>query len=41
MGQLYFYGVKEIVKIVDGDTVDFRIDLGFDLSIKILSLIHI
>ena len=35
MGQLYFYGVKEIVKIVDGDTVDFRIDLGFDLSIKI------
>jgi len=35
MGHLYYYKVKEIVKIVDGDTVDFRIDLGFDLSIKI------
>tara|TARA_R110000751_G_scaffold4594_2_gene22299 strand:- start:726 stop:1112 length:387 start_codon:yes stop_codon:yes gene_type:complete len=35
MGHLYYYKVKEIVKIVDGDTVDFRIDLGFDLSVKI------
>jgi endonuclease YncB( thermonuclease family) len=35
MGHLYYYQVKEIVKIVDGDTADFRIDLGFDLSIKV------
>mgnify|MGYP003154192580 FL=1 len=35
MGHLYYYQVKEIIKIVDGDTVDLRIDLGFDLSIKI------
>ncbi len=35
MGQLYFYQVKEIVKVVDGDTIDLSIDLGFDLSIKI------
>ena len=35
MAQLHFYGVKEVVKIVDGDTVDLLIDLGFDLSIKI------
>lgn len=35
MGHLYYYRVKEIAKIVDGDTADFRIDLGFDLSIKI------
>ncbi len=35
MGQLYYYRVNEIVKIVDGDTVDFAIDLGFDLSITI------
>ena len=32
---IFYYGEKEIVKIVDGDTADFRIDLGFDLSIKI------
>ena len=35
MGHLYYYRVKEIAKIVVGDTADFRIDLGFDLSIKI------
>lgn len=35
MGHLYYYKVKEIVKIVDGDTVDFRVDCGFELSIKI------
>ena len=31
---MYEYAVKEIVKIVDGDTVDVIIDLGFDLSKK-------
>jgi len=35
MGHLYLYQVAEIIKIVDGDTVDFRIDLGFDMSVKI------
>ena len=46
---MYEYAVKEIVKVVDGDTVDVIIDLGFDLSKKErvrlagidLSLIHI
>lgn len=32
---IFYYGVKEIVKVVDGDTIDVSIDLGFDLSIKI------
>tara|TARA_R100001594_G_scaffold127063_1_gene164612 strand:- start:124 stop:513 length:390 start_codon:yes stop_codon:yes gene_type:complete len=31
---MYEYAVKEIVKVVDGDTVDIIIDLGFDLSKK-------
>ena len=31
---MYEYAVKEIVKVVDGDTVDVIIDLGFDLSKK-------
>ena len=31
---MYEYAVKEIVKIIDGDTVDVIIDLGFDLSKK-------
>ena len=31
---MYEYAVKEIVKIIDGDTVDIVIDLGFDLSKK-------
>ena len=31
---MYEYAVKEIVKIIDGDTVDVVIDLGFDLSKK-------
>ena len=35
MSHLYYYKVKEIVKIVDGDTVDFRVDCGVELSIKI------
>ena len=28
------YAVKEITKVIDGDTVDVVIDLGFDLSKK-------
>ena len=35
MNHLYYYKVKEIIKIVDGDTVDVGIDLGFDLTVKI------
>jgi len=35
MKHLYYYKVKEIIKIVDGDTVDVGIDLGFDLTVKI------
>lgn len=31
---MYQYGIKEVVKIVDGDTVDVIIDLGFDISRK-------
>ncbi|MAK51602.1 thermonuclease family protein [Marinobacter sp.] len=31
---MYEYKVKEIVKVVDGDTVDVIIDLGFDLLKK-------
>ena len=28
------YRVKEVLKVVDGDTADFLIDLGFSLTIK-------
>ena len=31
---MYTYKVKEIVKVVDGDTVDILIDLGFGLTKK-------
>ncbi len=31
---MYDYRVKEIVKVVDGDTVDLAIDLGFSLTKK-------
>jgi|TARA_R110002167_G_scaffold110600_1_gene281151 micrococcal nuclease len=31
---MYQYKVKEVVKVVDGDTVDFIIDLGFKTFIK-------
>ncbi len=31
---MYEYAVKEIVKVVDGDTIDILIDLGFDLTKK-------
>ena len=30
---MYEYAVKEVVKIIDGDTVDITIDLGFDISV--------
>jgi len=29
----YIYRVKEVLKIVDGDTIDADIDLGFDISL--------
>ena len=29
---MYEYAVKKIVKIVDGDTIDIEIDLGFSLT---------
>ena len=31
---MYEYAVKKIVKVVDGDTIDIEIDLGFDLTKK-------
>lgn len=31
---MYTYSIKEILKVVDGDTVDVSIDLGFDLTKK-------
>ena len=31
---MYEYAIKEIVKVVDGDTIDITIDLGFDLTKK-------
>jgi micrococcal nuclease len=30
---MYEYRVKNVVKVVDGDTIDVEIDLGFDISI--------
>ena len=30
---MYEYAVKEVTKVVDGDTVDVLIDLGFDISV--------
>jgi micrococcal nuclease len=29
---MYEYRVKEVTKIIDGDTIDVNIDLGFDIS---------
>jgi micrococcal nuclease len=29
---MYEYRVKEVLKVVDGDTIDVIIDLGFDVS---------
>jgi micrococcal nuclease len=31
---MYEYKIKEVVRVVDGDTVDILIDLGFDLTKK-------
>jgi|TARA_R110000823_G_scaffold214810_2_gene344559 micrococcal nuclease len=31
---MYEYKIKEVVKIVDGDTIDVSIDLGFNLTKK-------
>ena len=31
---MYEYAIKEITKVVDGDTVDMVIDLGFSLTKK-------
>ena len=28
---MYEYKIKEVVKVVDGDTVDVILDLGFDM----------
>lgn len=30
---MYEYKVKRLVEVIDGDTVDIEIDLGFDVSI--------
>ena len=32
--QLYYYKIKEVVKVVDGDTIDVIVDLGFDVYTK-------
>ena len=31
---MYTYFVKKVIKVVDGDTIDIEIDLGFDLTKK-------
>jgi len=31
---MYEYAIKEVLKVVDGDTIDVLIDLGFDLTKK-------
>tara|TARA_R100000781_G_C4072370_1_gene124903 strand:+ start:620 stop:1021 length:402 start_codon:yes stop_codon:yes gene_type:complete len=31
---MYEYKIKDVVKVVDGDTVDVNIDLGFNLTKK-------
>jgi micrococcal nuclease len=30
---MYEYNVKKLINVVDGDTIDVEIDLGFDISI--------
>ena len=30
----YIYRIKQIIKVVDGDTIDADIDLGFDISLS-------
>ena len=29
---LYTYRILEVLKVLDGDTFDFRVDLGFNLD---------
>ena len=29
---MYEYAIKEVLRVVDGDTIDVLIDLGFDLT---------
>ena len=29
----YIYRIKQIIKVIDGDTIDADIDLGFDISL--------
>jgi len=31
---LYCYKISKIVKVIDGDTIDAMVDLGFDIHIK-------
>jgi micrococcal nuclease len=31
---MYEYKVKEVVRVVDGDTVDVFLDLGFNITVK-------
>ena len=31
---LYNYKIKKVLKILDGDTIDVEIDLGFDIYVK-------
>ena len=31
---MYEYAIKEVVRVVDGDTIDIIIDLGFSLTKK-------
>lgn len=31
---LYQYKIKDVVRVIDGDTIEVVIDLGFDISIK-------
>ena len=31
---MYEYKIKELLKVVDGDTIDVLIDLGFNITIK-------
>ena len=31
---MYEYAIKEVLRVVDGDTIDVLIDLGFDLTKK-------
>jgi micrococcal nuclease len=41
---MFEYYVKKVTKVVDGDTIDVDIDLGFDISfssrVRLAELIH-